>query len=157
MSKSHFEISPGGAETIVKVSGVIDEDTDFTKFDISSAKALKLELAGIKSINSCGIRDWIKWLSSSPAQAIVFNDCPKVIVDQINMVQGFLPANGRVSSFYVPYFSEETDEEKQILFRLGTEYAEDGKISAPEVNDSSGNAMEMDIVESKYFKFLQKK
>jgi hypothetical protein len=157
MSKSHFEISPVGAETVVKISGVIDEDTDFSKVDIRAAASLRLDLSGIKSINSCGIRDWIKWLSSSAAQAVVFHDCPKVIVDQINMVQGFLPANGRVTSFYVPYFCEETDEEKQVLFRLGTEYAEDGGISAPEVLDSSGNGMEMDIVESKYFKFLQKK
>lgn len=157
MSKSQFLISQKGAETVVQISGTLDEDTDFTKHDISQAQVIHLHLSGVKSINSCGIRDWIKWLSSSPAEAVVLEECPKVIVDQINMVQGFLPSNGQVLSFYVPYFSEDNDEEKLVLFRSGVEFTPDGEIRAPEVTDSAGNPMEMDIVESKYFKFLQKK
>ena len=87
---------------------------------------------------------------------INFNSCPKVIVDQINMVDGFLPTNGKVKSFFVPYFNDDAGSEKNVLFRYGTEFTE-GQINPPaSVTDDQGNAMEMDVIESKYFKFIKR-
>ena len=46
--------------------------------------------------------------------------------------------------------------EKNVLFRSGHEY-KDGKVMPPnEVKDDSGEEMEMDVIESKYFKFIKK-
>lgn len=139
----------------VKVSGTIDEDADFTKVNLAQASAVILELKDVKSINSCGIREWIKWMGTTQSP-ITFKECTKVIVDQINMVDGFLPQNGKVESFYVPYYSEEGGSEKNVLFRNGNEFV-GGQLKAPqEVKDDSGNEMEMDVVEAKYFKFLKR-
>ncbi|MCB0421514.1 MAG: hypothetical protein KDD61_10995 [Bdellovibrionales bacterium] len=137
-------------------SGQIDEDASFDTANISAAKRVKINLENVSAINSCGIREWIKWIkTASGAEEIVYQNCPKVIVDQINMVAGFLPENGRVESFYVPYYSEETDEEKMVLFKSGVEFSE-GEVNPPgDVKDSSGEEMEMDIIEAKYFKFLK--
>lgn len=157
MSRSQIQVQNESGRINISVSGVLDEDTDFSKISLPSNGEVHFDLSQVKSINSCGIRDWIKWLSATPEISVVFHQCPKVIVDQINMVQGFLPERGKVDSFFVPYFSEETEEEKLVLFRTGAEYQDNGQVMAPEIQDSSGNAMEMDIVESKYFKFLQKK
>jgi hypothetical protein len=81
-------------------------------------------------------------------------NCPKIVVDQINMVLGFLPAGTKVESFFVPYYSEASGNEKMILFVNGREF-KDGKVSPPEgVNDEGGAPMEMDVIEAKYFKFV---
>lgn len=72
------------------------------------------------------------------------------------MVDGFLPSNAKVLSFFVPYYNDENGTEKNILFRYGQEFSE-GSVSIPEkVTDDSGAEMEMDVIESKYFKFIKK-
>lgn len=148
------EKAPNGGK--VTVSGVIDEDADFNPHAIAGMGHVDFFLNDVKSINSCGIREWIKWVGTAGSAEIHYHQCPKMIVDQINMVQGFLPASGKVMSFYVPYFNEESGSEKNILFTYGKEYSEGGIKAPAEVKDDEGNPMEMDVVEAKYFKFLKK-
>lgn len=156
MGKAEVKINKNGAKINVDVAGTIDEDVDFTQFSLSDAQEIELELGGIKSINSCGIREWIKWMATNKEAKITFNSCPKVIVDQINMVDGFLPTNGKVSSFFVPYYNDDSGSEKNVLFRYGTEFSE-GQVNPPAgVTDDQGNAMDMDVIESKYFKFIKR-
>lgn len=156
MGKLDVHINKNGEKLNLKMSGTIDEDVDFQQYNLSGAGQIEMDLNGISSINSCGIREWIKWISTGSAAKITFNNCPKVIVDQINMVDGFLPANAIVSSFFVPYYNEESGSEKNILFRLGHEF-KDGTVTPPSVvKDDAGEAMEMDVLESKYFKFIKK-
>ncbi len=154
---SQFDVQIEKLDTVwnIKVIGVIDEDANFDKFSLVGAPALKLFLKEVVTINSCGIREWISWMNKAGAATVEYFQCPKVIVDQINMVQGFLPASGTVQSFFVPYFSEESSAEKMILFTAGKEYSAAG-VTPPEIKDESGNVMEMDVLEAKYFKFLKK-
>ncbi len=156
MSKFDLKMDKKADQLHVHVSGVIDEDVDFTGFPLGDAKDIQLHLQSVKSINSCGIREWIKWLGSSAATAVTFHECPKIIVDQINMVEGFLPANGKVQSFFVPYYSDDSGEEKMVLFSRGKEFDDRGFTAPAEVKDDSGAVMEMDVIEAKYFKFLKK-
>ncbi len=151
-----LKIAKEAATWNVELSGVIDEDADFTPYSLSGAPGVTLKLGKVKSINSCGIREWIKWIGTAGAAPVLYVECPKVIVDQINMVQGFLPAHGHVQSFYVPYFSEESSEEKAVLFSVGAEYTSEGEVKPPLIKDSTGQEMEMDIIEAKYFKFLKR-
>ena len=140
----------------VQVVGTIDEDTDFRPYDLAGASTVEMNLDGVKSINSCGIREWIKWITTAGSATRQYHSCPKVIVDQINMVHGFLPAQGQVVSFYVPYYSEESDEEKAVLYNNGKEFNDLGLLQKPTVKDGQGKDMDMDVIESKYFKFLKK-
>lgn len=146
-----------GSELKVTLAGHVDEDATFGTVDLSGASKVIIELEGVTAINSCGIREWIKWIRTAPPTAgFVYRNCPKVIVDQINMVAGFLPEAGKVESFYVPYYSDESGNEKMILFKDGVEF-KGGEVFPPaEVKGASGEAMEMDVIEAKYFKFLQK-
>lgn len=155
MSKFECKIDKNGSAFVVTLQGVIDEDADFGPHSLSGATSVHVDCEGIKSINSCGIREWINWISSAQG-SVVYDKCPKIIVDQVNMVQGFLPASGKLNSFYVPYYSEDSDEEKVVLFREGHEYTSQGDLKPPAVVDSKGAEMEMDIIEAKYFKFLKK-
>lgn len=152
-----FSISkrPEGAHLVIEVKGNIDEDSNFTPPDVGSATSVVLDLSGITAINSVGIREWIKWMKGFPAlMPLKVRKCPKIIVDQINMVAGFLPAGTKVQSFYVPYYSDASGNEKMVLFEDGKEFS-NGEIFPPsEVKDDSGEVMEMDVIEAKYFKFL---
>lgn len=156
MASNVIRLSKEGSKVKVAVVGSVDEDVDFSGYSLDGAGEVEIDLEGVKSINSCGIREWIRWLSTSKGAKISYINCPKIIVDQINMVDGFLPANAKVLSFYVPYYSETSGEEKNVLYRYGTDYSEGRFEIPPPAQDSQGNEMEMDVVEAKYFKFLKR-
>lgn len=145
-----------GGKCVLEVAGNIDEDSSFQPADTGGAAEIVLDLDKVTAINSVGIREWIKWVKTMPAASkLAVRKCPKIIVDQINMVAGFLPAGTVVESFYVPYYSDASGEEKMVLFNNGTEFT-NGEVNAPaEVKDDSGEVMEMDVIEAKYFKFLK--
>lgn len=156
MAKFEIKVDKASDVTKVTVAGVIDEDVDFTPYGLNGSTQVEFHLGGVKAINSCGIREWIKWVSTAGTSPIKYFECPKIIVDQINMVQGFLPTQGKVMSFYVPYYSDDSGTEKNVMFTFGTEYSDQGLGQTPEVKDDSGAVMEMDVIEAKYFKFLKK-
>lgn len=156
MAKFEIAVDKSSPEFKVSIAGTIDEDVDFTPYALAGANSVEVQLGNVKSINSCGIREWIKWIGTAGTAKVTYNECPKIIVDQINMVQGFLPATGKVNSFYVPFYNDDSGAEKSVLFRHGQEFSDSGLANVPEVKDDEGNAMEMDVVEAKYFKFLKK-
>lgn len=154
----HMKLSAAadGDTLKVEIGGQIDEDANFSSLELSHEK-IYLDLSEIQAINSCGIREWIKWIKTAPKNSyFIYSKCPKVIVDQINMVAGFLPQNGHVESFYVPYYCDESGEEKMVLFEQGKE-VKGSELVPPEniKSDESGEVMEMDVIEEKYFKFLK--
>ena len=106
-----------GEVSIVKLGGVIDEDNELADLveKIPTGTAV-IDLGEIERINSCGVRDWVNWLSKLEHNGTrsVLVECSPAIVAQINLVNNFT-GNGVVKSFYVPYFCPECDEEKVLL------------------------------------------
>jgi hypothetical protein len=145
-----------GSRYYLELSGDLDEDTQFAKLEMPDATEVIVNFEKVTRIQSCGIREWIQLINPFIRLCFAYINCPKIIIDQINMIDGFLPKNGTVQSFYVPYFNEESGSEKQILFTYGTEFDKNGVYPPNEVRDESGNLMEMDVVEAKYFKFIKK-
>ncbi|MBK9040530.1 MAG: hypothetical protein IPL83_15425 [Bdellovibrionales bacterium] len=159
MSEFRVEKKKDKENLLMVISGSINEDANFGNIEFPPGTQVVLDLDKVASINSCGIREWIKWIRTAPqGSKIIYRHCPKVIVDQINMVAGFLPKDGSVDSFYVPYYCESSGSEKMVIFRKGMEFKDDGEIMPPsEIKcDKSGDVMEMDVIENKYFKFLKK-
>src|SRR6478609_5200072 len=88
--------------TYVKLSGVIDEDNELgTLADKLNAGTAVIDVSEIERINSCGVRDWVNWLSKTEKDnaKIVMVKCSPAIVAQINLVNNFT-GNGLVKSFY---------------------------------------------------------
>src|SRR4051812_10372568 len=111
---------PDGTRLILQISGGVDEDANFQQIDTGAYKSIVLDLAGITGINSVGIREWMKWIKTFNAEVqFTIRRCPKIIVDQINMVAGFLPPKAMIESFFVPYYSDASGSEKMILFEKG--------------------------------------
>jgi hypothetical protein len=101
----------------VKLGGVIDEDNELGELvEKIPAGTAVIDLGEIERINSCGVRDWVNWLSKLEYNGTrsVLVECSPSIVAQINLVNNFT-GNGVVKSFYVPYFCPECDEEKVLL------------------------------------------
>lgn len=153
MALTVTKTNENGVESLA-LKGNIDEDADFAQASVQGT-TLVVDLGGVVAINSVGIREWIKWTKAFPAGCkMTVRNCPKIIVDQINMVLGFLPPGSKVESFFVPYYNEATGNEKMVLFVNGREF-KDGKVNPPDtVNDDAGDPMEMDVIEAKYFKFV---
>lgn len=144
-----------GANLVLEIQGNIDEDANFAAPDLGASKSVVLDLDKVSAINSVGIREWIKWVKAFPAGVqLAVRKCPKIIVDQINMVAGFLPPGTKVQSFYVPYYADSSGNEKMVLFEEGKEYKGSEIFAPAEVKDDGGELMEMDVIEAKYFKFL---
>lgn len=101
----------------VKLAGVIDEDNELSDLvDRIPTGMAVIDLGEIERINSCGVRDWVNWLSrlESNRTKVVMVECSPAIVAQINLVNNFT-GSGVVKSFFVPYFCPECDEEKVLL------------------------------------------
>lgn len=157
MGKANLKITKMPEKVTVELGGTIDEDVDFSQLDLKGSNVIEIELSNVKSINSCGIREWIKWIGTAGSAPISFLNCSKVIIDQINMVDGFLPLTAKVKSFFVPYYNDDLGSEKNILFQYGKEFTEQGVKPPESVKDDKGNPLEMDVIEAKYFKFIFKK
>jgi hypothetical protein len=152
----NISTSKDGQKLVVTMKGSVDEDAVFQSVDAAGCTTILLDLNEITAINSVGIREWIKWNKTFPAGVgVAVKNCPKIMVDQINMVAGFLPDGTVVESFFVPYYSDDSGEEKMVLYSFGKE-VKGGEVFPPAaVKDSEGKDMEMDIIEAKYFKFLK--
>lgn len=164
MSEFKYTQRVEGGKLILALEGAIDEDVSFPSVDTSTHKAVELDLKSIKTINSVGIREWLNWIRPIAESAeLILSNCPKALVFQFNMVEGFLPARAKVVSFYVPFFCEECDREENLLFTLGQDIVvKDGQpvVIADLGNrtkcDSGRCALEMDVTEAKYFQFVRK-
>lgn len=156
MNAVKFSAKSSEVKDILKLelSGYIDENSTFPDIQNCKKRAIEIDLGGIKSLNSLGIRGWIKWINGNPGVSFVFENCPKVVVDHCNMISNFLPKKSSVKSFYIPYYSQESGEERNVLLRYGVDY-DDKEVRTPkDIVDSLNNPMDIEFVESKYYKFL---
>ena len=108
----------------------------------------------INIINSCGIRDWIKYISELNNAEIIYENCPQIVIEQINMVHGFITSKTEITSFYAPYFCDSCDKETKILLKK----AEITNNKAPEKKcPTCSDILEFDALEKQYFHFLGQK
>lgn len=158
MSFSVEKVDKDG-KTFFNFVGNIDENASFPIIDTLSGEVW-IDLQNVKSINSVGIRAWIKWFSSFEQVNFVFQNCPKAIVMQMNMVEGFLVENSRVESIQVPFYCESCDEDIEMLFHVGREVnIVNGEVELTYDKSSvcpDGSEPELDVNKVKYFKFLLK-
>lgn len=162
MSEFKSTISENGSNATLAFQGSIDEDVEFPAVEAGKFQTITLDLKNVKAINSVGIREWLNWIRPLAEKSdFVLENCPKAMVFQFNMVEGFLPPRAKVSSFFVPFYSESADQEENVLFKVGQEVKADGGNIAlnydPKAAKLGGvDDMEMDVTEAKYFQFLKR-
>jgi len=151
--KFSFEVQDRGSEIVVKFTGIIDEDVDFSAIEVVEKASYLFDFDGVKGINSCGIREWIQFSEKfKPSTRLIYQNCTQIIIEQINMVAGFFRNGSEVRNFYAPYFCEKCDEERKVRVDAGLIKAG----AAPDMKcGTCGETMEFDALEEQYFRFLK--
>lgn len=111
--KFKYEQVIKGDSRIVMLRGAIDEDTDFTPI-AKLGDTLTFNFRGIESINSLGVRAWVNFVKSIADRELSFEECPPIIVRQMNMIPSFV-SSAKVTSVYVPYICDDCDTETLVL------------------------------------------
>jgi anti-anti-sigma regulatory factor len=146
-----IQMDKDGDNAVLKFHGQLDEDADFDQAVNLGSDTIIFDFENVKHINSCGIREWIKFQGEiDSTKKLVYRNCPQIIVEQMNIVKGFVRDGGVIESFYAPYYSEDKDEERKIL--ITPDQVKDGK--APEITED-GETLEFDDIEAQYFNFLK--
>jgi hypothetical protein len=110
-----MEISVTPEGTLITITGVVDERSDFAALDKVRGK-VRIDLRGVRRFNSFGCRQWIDAVRGLSARAhLVFVACSPAVIDQLNTTYGFLGA-GVVESFYGPMACESCGHEFDQLF-----------------------------------------
>ena len=60
----------GGTEQ-VRLSGELTEDAQLHRLRVAERSRCVIDLAGVRRINSCGVREWIDWVRVLPRSATV--------------------------------------------------------------------------------------
>ena len=146
---------PDDADTIViTITGVIDESADLSALSSVHARALRFHMRGVRRINSFGVRAWMDAIRRIPITTqLFFVHCPPPVVDQCNMVSGFL-GHGRLESFYAPMTCAECDEQIDQLFETAACRANGGKLPLTPC-PRCGRPMEVDDLEEQYLLFVR--
>ena len=147
-----IDIENEGGKQKVFLRGNVDEDADFESIKKITGDII-INFKDVKSINSCGIRTWVNFLKDLSGRTVFYEECPPIIVRQMNMVPSFL-GMAKVLSVYVPYVSDETDEEKLVLF-AADKFTASGFTVPDTIEDPSGE-MELDGNPQQYFAFAKK-
>jgi hypothetical protein len=141
-------------ELNVELIGAIDEDSDFKELMGLEQKTISFDFDKVTMINSCGIREWIKFLEVIPGKThIKYNNCPQIIIEQINMVHGFFRQGAAINSFYAPYYCEKCGKENKI--HLTADKVKNRKAPQMPCPKCEEN-MDFDAIEAQYFSFLGK-
>ncbi|MBY0415383.1 MAG: hypothetical protein K2Q18_14520 [Bdellovibrionales bacterium] len=140
-----------GDEAHISLVGVIDEDANFDKIKSLKMSQFVFDFNNVSMINSCGIREWIKYLQEIEGAKISYINCPQIIIEQVNMVHGFIRKGVTAETFYAPYFCTSCDTGKKIL--LKNIEVINSKPPVKFCNTCNGE-LEFDAIEKQYFSFL---
>lgn len=137
-------------KALIDMAGSIDEDVDFSKLSSIKSPGFHFNFEKVSMINSCGIREWIKFMDSLGSMAnIKYLNCPQIIIEQMNMVYGFVRKGVTVESFYAPYYCEKCDIEVKVLIKTKDVIGKKAPIMKHEDHE-----MEFDAIEEQYFNFI---
>lgn len=148
--KLHIDIVRGPV-TRVTLAGMVDEDADLSPLATLEGD-VELHLAGIRRINSVGVRMWVEAIAAADQRArIVFVACARAVIDQVNMIRGFL-GHGSVRSFEAPMRCEACDRDDDVV--VETAACPGGRLP-PAPCPQCGAPMVLDDLESSYLLFLR--
>ncbi len=149
-----------------QLSGSIDESTQFPDdFDFSNFKQVHFDFERIEFINSEGIKLWIQFvdsISENHEVRLVYSQCTPLIVNQINIIDGFLPKNAVVDSVFIPVSCELCDRSLNVPLKMSLVDIEFDSILDRVETDRCNrfpvckSAMEVDVIKEYYFRFTNR-
>jgi len=148
--KFKYEQVMKGESKVILLRGIFDEDTNFTSLTKLDGP-LTFNWKAITSINSCGVRSWVNFLKDISSMPVFYEECPSLVVRQMNMVPSFA-GHAKVLSVYVPYVCDNCDTETLKLVE-SSQFATVAEVMPCE---SCGKGeMEFDGQPEQYFAFAK--
>jgi hypothetical protein len=139
---------------LLKFRGTIDESVDWQKITIPAGNEIHMDLGGVELINSAGGRGWVNWIYSiNRSTQLKLLNCGRVFIDYVNTIHGFVPANGRIISFQIPYFCGKCGASTQIERESEMIHKKIQDIPRT-MSCSCGSTAELDVLDPAFFKFL---
>jgi len=122
-SQFNFKVENLSADSqIISFRGYLDETAQLPSYEsLANLKSLVFNFDGSRIINSSGIKMWVQLMSQLALLKdlkIVFQNCHPLILDQINLIEGFLPKNAEVESLYVMLFCEKCEKEFDVCKKV---------------------------------------
>jgi anti-anti-sigma regulatory factor len=112
-----------------------------------------LDLAEVRRINSCGVRDWLRMIRSLEAKGVslVLERCSVPIVHHLNMITGF-EGHGSVRSVFAPYYCGtcNIDTRRLLLVESGR-----SDLSKRDTCPKCGGQMEFDDIPEIYERWFK--
>lgn len=156
----HYEKIENAHQLMIVLSGVIDENAVFPDIQSDFQKKVIIDLDQVEMINSIGIRNWVLWIKKLHLP-ISLQKCPPSIIEQINILIGFLPDEAHIDSFYVPYYCENCLITESILLEESHQYKtpkgnQKGYVKLPNlvICSKCKGELDIDVLPQKYFKFI---
>ncbi len=144
--------------------GYMDEQTLLPEAErFKDFRRLIINFGRVNAILSMGVKAWVNFsgqLEAFPHLEIEYKNCSKQVIDQINLVKGFLPKNAKVSTLFVPIFCDRCNRTFKILRNTDSIRSEiHNVVASMEVSDCSEfpsckNSFELDCNPDFYLKFL---
>lgn len=105
-----------GSVTHLRLSGAIDETFSQQAMGSDLMGQVILDLGQLERISSFGVRKWIEFVSRLPSGALGLSiiHAPPIIVDQLNLVEGFAGIS-KVLSILAPYHCNRCNEDRVRL------------------------------------------
>lgn len=159
VNKLNVKIQQTEDRIVFELSGAINET--FAPFAATLSKQLPrlsylhFNLNGITLINSSGTREWTRMIGNAQHIEVTISHCPKVFIDQVNTVDGFLTFNCRIDSFYIPYYNEDSNKEMNLLFVRGKDF-NNNEINVKQSITENNIVYDLDVIENTFFRFMKK-
>ncbi len=154
-------ITTEGSDVTIAFEGILDETSRLPELSEPVKGELRLDLEKLTLINSMGIHKWITWMRhrTNMQGSMVLVNCRPVVINQINILRGFLPDYARVDSFFVPYSCENCGFDEKLLLKRGVEYDDQRQVqfATEKACPSCGGVLGLDIMHDRYFKFMNRK
>lgn len=146
-----------GSVTVVKLSGAIDEATDFNALIGPPSGSLVVYSRGVTRINSVGVKNWIRFFAALQQKGIPFSfeELGAPLVENSNMVQNFT-CGGPVFSVAIPYECKACGANLTSAMKTADIKAAGFRIPVAKCPKCGGQA-EFDDVAEEYFAFLTRK
>lgn len=102
------------------LTGQIDEHIDLADL-LEEASPLKLNFAGVRHVNSMGVRAFVLWMKRLKDKTLEFHECTAGVLDMINSIPGTLgtPTDASiVKSILIDYRCTRCKKEETHLFKI---------------------------------------
>ena len=154
MNSISIKVEPNPDLVRVHVSGDFTENADFTPLLAQEGTRLVFDLAEVRRINSCGVREWINFVNAlqKAGRSFSLERCSVPFVNQLNMISNFR-GGAEVLSIFAPYFCEGCGAQHTRLLVLDSAVFSTLKEQVP--CPACGAPMELDDTPENYVGFLE--